>query len=383
VQYNGCDYKFTGDQVDGDCLTPAPSPLNVGTGYEIGDCTTGKVGNTWTVGPNVFTGGFQCGSSYSLKWDATGYQWCDSLVTACRIDVGSWGWQFKMDCLVVGTGEDSCYSGLPPCACGAPWDSNTCSVAGVNRPARKREALCNTTADPNVCSDACSCPGWRGTAQSTWLNGTPDGSELPYVPALTITRNCPHPTSTTWLSVDEAQGSVTIDGCTFVGNGTAADFAQRINEVLGDRLTAVGSQAYWIGPRWRGSLPYPQDYECNGGWMGGTAASNGDRCQVVSNTSTVGVIACQYLSVWFLRADVSVSALTVFSQQLGACTCSGSPACTAAATYESVYQVERPDQPILFPSFGPMTLAAGFPAFMTCCQPDPYAWTPPSSLVIT
>ena len=383
VQYNGCDYLFSGEQVDGDCVTPAPSPLNVGTGFERADCTTGKVPSTWTVGPHVFTGGFQCGSAFTLKWDATGYQWCLSSVAACRADIGTWGFPFKMDCLVAATGLDSCYQGLPPCACGAVWDSNVCSTAAITRPARQREALCNTTADPNVCSDSCSCPGWLGDAQVQFLDGTPDGTPLSYVTALTITRNCAHPTSSTWLAVDELAGTVSIDGCTFEGNGTAQQWAARINEVLGDRLTAVGSPSYWIGPRWRGSLPYPNDYECNGSWMSGVGNNYGDRCQVISNTTTVGIIACQYSSVWWMRATVSVSALTAFSQGLGACTCTGSPLCTAAATYESGYQVERPDQQILFPSFAPLVLSTAFPAFQTCCQPDPYAWTAPATLTIT
>lgn len=382
VQYNGCDYKFTGETVDGDCTTPTPTPLNVGTGLEVGDCTTGKVPSTWTVGPHVFTGGFQCGSQYTVTWDADGYPWCAANVAACRADIGEWSWQFKMDCLVAGTGEDTCYLGLPPCKCGAPWDSNVCSDFAITRPARKRQGLCNTTGDPNVCSNACLCPGWRGEATSTWLDGTPDGTPLPYVPALTITRNCPHPTSTTWLAVDELGGTVTIDGCTFVGNGTAQDFATRINQVLGDRLTAVGSPSYWIGPRWRGSLPYPNDYECNGSWMGGYG-SMGDRCQVISNTATVGVIACQYSSVWFVRIELGVAALTAFSPGYGACTCTGSPACLAAASYESTYQAERPDQPIVFSSFAPFTLWAASPPFQTCCQPDPYAWVPPATIDFT
>ena len=376
VEYNSCDYIVNALSVDADCITPAPSPLNVGTAGGVSDPPCDKAGNAvWEVGPHVFSGGFACGFSMRMQFNAAGVSWAAGTPTAaCRATVGNWQATVEMPCLYWLVGKDTCSQAVP-CQCGADYNG-TCIT---ERTAVEREGLCNATANPNVCSNPCTCAGWYFEVSGvptgfgpTWWGDSKDavGGVCPqtYSTALTITRNCAHPTSMV-VAVSVDGGEVVIDGCTFQGNGTAAQFAAKINAVLGDRVTATGSNEYWFGPRWRGTKAYPDDFNCNGG------ALAGDFATVISNTSTVAVIAAAYSSVWRINVIAKVKAEQGFFDDPitpefdGACGCCQG-CCLFYGTYISTAcAYEKPHINITVADFGgSLTLLQGT-GIMSCASP--------------
>lgn len=383
--HGGCDYVFSGVQTVN--CTP-PQPFNPDMAYEGSSeppCVE-KVPTVFAVGPHVFTGGFQCGSSVPLTWDAGSVSWVKASTTACTAVVGQWRTSMEMKCLynLTGTDPSGCWKNYiqgqiaVPCECLNNFgDLNGGSVACENAVGRwgiVTYGRCDD-AQPVPCPTAvatCSCWEMLGLFRKAFYDPSvdlPNQSKLipvdpaeiaePFVTALTITRtNCPHPPPCcSWVTVDAGSSSVatvTIDGCSFVGTGTAADFADKINKVLGSAgIVAVGSPDYWLGARWRGSMEFPNDVDCKSG------GGNGDDAMVVSNTSTTAIIACRYNSIWRMAINVYVEARKGFyPAAYPACVCSDDE-CYVTADYISTGVLKEKPSPALLSELMPLGLVSG------------------------
>lgn len=412
VQYAGCNYSFSqATTFNADCGSESYTPLNVGSGFTVVDCVVPVEDGYWTVGPNVFNGGLQLNDSVTARWNATGFSWGDSKVTTCVGDVGDWNFQFTMFCMFVPHGAKSnpaCSFNLRPRACGDvnPFGEMDSTLAVVYQ-----GGLC--ASPPPPCGDICVCWKELASCELTVGSSAPDPNDpgLVWTPGLTITRNCPHPACDdpgdppcSWVGVDGGTSSdsavISIDSCIFQGNGTPADFAAKINQVLGDRLTASGTGAFWLGPRWGGggvdefgaTYDYPFDPGCC------RYGGQGDLMKVLSVTPTTAVIGFAYSTYHRLVANVVAGAN---EYDYSPCNCNGGSA--ACAVFTSYYYgpefAVRPDQQLLMASMGPLTwdtllyTSGGTPPWTSPSSGTYQAcgnigsgqlpWTPPATITLT
>lgn len=352
VQYGGCEYLFGTTSYDASCAPAGQySPLNVGSGVIVKSCTPDPETGLWQVGPTMYTGGLQLGDSCTLSWNVSSIPWPVAAVQACVPNLGQGGpWQhtYTMNCLPTpdsGVSPPFCNGNKPVCGCGS--SNPPCS----NEPGRKYLGQCNTCGGSPCVANCPACFERLVESQLLLLSGSPDDPPT-YEAALTVTRNCPHPTGSSWLSV--GPGSVQIDGCTFSGNGTLADFAARINQVLGDRLTAVGSPCYWLGPRWRGSMPYPDDNLCCG-----YSAPDDSGGAFASGNATTQVAYLTYGSWWTARAYWTSIPGSADTPTAGCC-CDGAgqgaAGCRAiTSAYNGPSQPETACAALSLASLGPLT----------------------------
>lgn len=406
LQYNGCDYLLKEGPQVAHCGNPADfTPLNVAETWAYKDCLDpngdGGGGSPWTVGPNAFNGGLQIGDSCVLTWSAAATPWPDPLSQQCVSNVtegplnlpysvkclgGSFDPQVSGATLFGGTRPPSCNASLPTCGCqNLPPPGSYCMPNGTN----ELRGPCNPVSGSPPCS-VCDC--WkRNFVGDAYFLG-PDTSE-PYFPALTVTRDCPHPTLTdgSWLTSDDSNQEhiISIDGCQFIGTGTPSDFAQRINSVLSTRVTASGSPSYWFGLRWRGTDTYPNDLPCcaDGG--------GSDLTYVIGDATTATVYASyavgrKMFAYFISRTNERFSP----GSTPPACYCvnSTSSDCFAAASYlGTVTQWDRPDQPTLLSAFGPLAwdgavwpppAGSPWPAVIGCSgSSGPGPWLSPPATV--
>ena len=388
VQYQGCDYLYTSMSLNADCSASADTtPRNVGTGWALKDCFPAQEPTEWEVGPEVFVGGLQLGDSCTLTWNASAYPWCSSDVQVCipNVTAGPVPHVYRAHCLygtpVGDKSHPQCFGNHPKCGC----------VNGVVPPCDPTRAstsigICTSLpAPPPPCDSPCVCAKRLIESNLRLVSATPPGS---YGLAMTVTRSCPAD-DTNWLSAGSA-GEVLIadsgtalsngDYCRFYGSGRVSSFASRINEVLGDRITAAAFGSYWWGPRYR-SLPPEAD--C----CGDSLSAPGDDVQVVVVSTTVAQIYCQHSSAWRLESDWSAYA-GEYNGSAG-CTCSSLDACRAVAEYYiGPTAVEVYGTPLALASMGPLTWDGslydpflGYGSFMSCfCATS---WTPPSTVTVS
>lgn len=385
VQYQGCDYLYTSLSLNAEC--PAASetlPRNVGTGWELKDCFPSAEPNEWEVGPEVFVGGLQLGDSCTVTWDASAYPWCGAGFQACvpNVTPGPVPHVYRTPCLY-GTpiGDKShpqCFGNHPKCGCanglGPPCDLPRASTS---------IGICAQPGNPNPCTWPCTCPKRLIESNLRLVQAVPSGS---FSLAMTITRTCPADDDN-WLSASGdgevviADGTSTLpSGCRFYGSGRVSSFAARINEVLGDRVTASAAGNFWWGPRYR-SLPPGADC-CD--WSG---VAPGDEVQVVPVSTTVSQIYCRHSSAWNLESDWTGYG-GEFNGPAG-CSCSSVDACRAVATaYIGPTSVEVYGTPLPLASMGPLAWdnslydpLTGYGSFMACGCFN--AWTPPSTVTVT
>jgi hypothetical protein len=384
VQYQGCDYLYTSLSSNADCQSAGETvPRNVGTGWELKDCFPTAEPNEWEVGPNLFSGGLLTDDVCTLTWDASAYPWCNSNFQACvpNVTPGPIPHVYRSPCLygtpVGDKSHPQCFGNYPKCGC----------FNGVVPPCDPVRAstsigICAQPGNPNPCDSPCFCQKRLVESNLRLVSATPTGS---FSLAMTITRTCPADNSD-WLSASGdgevviADGTSTLSsGCRFYGNGRVSSFAARINEVLGDRVTASASGNFWWGPRYRW-LP-PED-ECCGG-----AAAPGDEVQVVPVSTTVSQIYCRHSSAWNLESDWTGYG-GEFNGPAG-CTCSDIGSCRGVATaYIGPTSVEVYGVPLPLASMGPLTWdnslydpLTGYGSFMSCGCGG--AWTPPSTVTVT
>jgi hypothetical protein len=382
----GCDYLYGGTHQVVNCEPPAPFNPEMGyAGSSAPPCIDGKVPSVFAVGPNVYTGGFQCGASMTLAWDASTVSWVKSSTTPCIGTVGSWSTSMTMGCLYNLTGADptGCWSNFIdgqtaiPCVCGDSLSDfkggtvaceNAIGRWGITTRGRcddAQEVPCVPASAPCQCWEMRAL--WRGAGydpftdpvnQSKLISVDPSDIGEPFVTALTITRACAHPTPCCgWVAIDAGDSAlctITIDGCSFVGTGTAAQFAAKINEVLSSAgIVAVGSPDYWLGARWRGSAAFPNDSDCYAG------GNNGDNAIVASNTATTAVIACQYSSIWKGGIQVRVDARKgYYPMAYPACVCSDGE-CYVEADYISTGVLREKPSPANLGELKPLALVSG------------------------
>ena len=416
VQHAGCNYSFSqATNFSADCDPATYAPLNVGAGFTVVDCDVFPGDGFWTVGPNIYTGGLQLNDSVNARWNATGLAWNDSRIGPCVGDIGDWNFQFTMFCMFTPHGAKShpnCTFNLRPRACG---DVNPFGEMDGAEASVRQGGVCGSSASP-PCADICICYKElaSGALSLTGPAAAPDPNDpgLVWTAGLTITRNCPHPSCDgpgdppcAWVGIEPGTSGqdavITIDSCIFQGNGTPADFAAKINQVLGDRLTASGTGAFWLGPRWGGggvdefgiSYEYPQDPGCCR--YGGP----GDLMKVLSITPTTAVIGFAYSTYWRLQANV-VAAANELAIPPQPCLCGGGAACAVFTSYYyGPAYPDRPDQQLLMASMGPLTwdgvlyTAGGIPpwtspasgSYQACgtLGTGQIAWTPPLTISLT
>lgn len=383
ITYLGCDYMLLFNPSDGDCMVEPPTPLNVGTLKSIGawPCTE-TTQTTWTVGPNIDTGGFRCNSTYNLTFPYNGLTFDRPENQACTdatmIDYVA---SYKM-C-------KEWFDGIFPCplpgASAEASDQSTqcwdCSVEPINDCLFNssmgdyyiKEGLCTVT--PGQPQET-SCVHPLHMAHITlnmihervfdenFLGSCSD----PFDVAMTITRTCPSTSPFAWVSCSGVDATIIIDGCTFTGNGTPAQFAAVINSVLGSKgITAIGGSKYWWGPRWRGTDAYPSDVTCSASPTGpdyaGDSSGNETFADYTGDGTTTAIIyGRRYMAK--LRASIQVQPgefqYTDNNGEIIGCFCSTGDECVVTAYYCSEHCVPVETTPIIPSDFGPLSLDSVF-----------------------
>ena len=406
ITYLGCDYKLLFNPSDGDCLVEPPTPLNVGTLKSIGawPCTE-TTQTTWTVGPNTDTGGFRCNSTFTLTFPYNGLTFDNPRNAACpdntMIDYVA---SYKM-CKEWLDGISPCGSEVgdvsPQCwnCTEEPSNNGIDCLASINGNYIIKEGLCTPTpGQPQFTS--CIRPLHQAAIETVMMaeqvfDGTVIQGECsdPFGVALTITRTCPSTTPFAWLSCSPGNAStdeatITIDGCTFTGNGTPAQFASVINSVLGSRgITATGSSNYWWGARWRGTAAYPFDVTCSTSPTGpdyaGDSSGNPTNAEYTGDGTTTAILyGRRYMAK--LRTEIEVrpgefqsviiDPITGEIISIIGCFCTTGEECPVKAFYSTAHCVPVGTTPITPSDFGPLTLDEVFtspqPPATTCLSDE-------------
>jgi hypothetical protein len=389
ITYDGCDYSLLTTPVDGDCLTTPPSPLNVGSVKENTEPPCGDSGppqSEWTVGPSVYNGGIQCGDTYTFTLFSNGKEFANSRNAEC-VTMTDYSGSFVVACgggfgafsPIVGIDDPVCPSTTPNnCVCSSDLTEEcTTSLQGqIN--SIKKQGICNTIEPPPGGATICSNPLHTSRFGMLFLEDFVfDGSVFhgacqdDLSPALTITRSCDG-TAFSWCSAssNNSEGVVTIDGCTFRGNGTPAQFAAVINSVLGSKgISASGSSNYWWGPRWRGTKDYPFDLDCAASFhisdFAGDVDGNAGSATYVGDGKTQAVIYARR-PVIKLQTTVEIrpGEFAAYSDGTGplpvgdflGCFCSTGEECRVLGFYNSENCVTVTPSRIFASDFGTVTL---------------------------
>lgn len=272
----GCLFVVNDFTYVASCNPTPTSTRNIGTLYgvfdkpESGDCDqicTDIKDDAYLVGPDVWTGGFACGTNLTLT-----YQWPDAY---CRRETFTTNGSCSPICVdpcvkkigtivsawSLGQFADQWYSQPVPCSLLTPSCTNCGGYLPSGYPfgaGRKQNHQIGSNFCPNVPANNCNSPACNVNDDFNCYVQPVATEYRTYVEALTITRSCVYPIGDGTGWIDEGPGSDTlgIDSCVFRNlypGCKASTLATAINSALG-QASQVGSTTFvatgtnaWIG----------------------------------------------------------------------------------------------------------------------------------------
>ena len=351
ISYAGCTY-YLGGTSSGHCDDWTGKVINQGSfkGTSPLPCDSGKQPAYYDIGCEPFSGGLTCGASATYKIDWTSIFFSQEQGppydgTNCIGTPGNFVICGNSGIVLQQTGEVYCIQGGlaymkgTPLQCWTPGTQGCDSPFGTSWPpfGRQEQGMCN----PNLpqcqgMTNPCFCPPQHsGEIQfGQFINGA--CPEEPLAVGLTITRDCPmpagHPQETSWASVSSG-GTVTVQQCTFVGQGRASFFATAMQGILGDQFTVTGS-SFWLGSRCR--VCGDDGSSCRG-------CTSSDYWELLSIDNTTAVFGARTDSCWYMTlSSASMYAHSARSPFTGDCTCCGEPCCALIANFMNDIVVPEP-----------------------------------------